>query len=49
MRHDFDKVDSLYYKTDKGPTDRQLLCSYNFNNILAAVYLSIVQIVPSIK
>ena len=35
MRHDFDKVDSSYYKTDKGRTDRQFLCSYNFNNILA--------------
>ena len=38
MRHDFDKVDSSYYKTDKvdssyyktdkGRTDRLLLCSY---------------------
>ena len=38
MRHDFDKVDSSYYKTDKGRTDRQLLCSYNFNNILAVQF-----------
>ena len=31
MRHDFDKVDSSYYKTDKGCTDRPILCSYNFS------------------
>ena len=38
MRHDFDKADSSYYKTDKGRTDRQLLCFYNFNNILAVQF-----------
>ena len=38
MRRDFDKVDSSYYKTDKGGKDRQLLCSCNLNNILAVQF-----------
>ena len=38
MRHDFDMVESSYYKTDKGRTDRQLLCSYNFDNTLAVQF-----------